>query len=35
MVQNLESPGLSGTVDSPGEVSGLKRGTCGFTVLRC
>ena len=34
-VQNLESPGLSRRVDSPGEVSVcLKRGTCGFTVLR-
>ena len=34
-VQILESPGLSRRVDSPGEVAVcLKRGTCGFTVLR-
>ena len=34
MVQNLESPGLSGGVDNPGEVSRLKGGTCGFMVLQ-
>ena len=33
-VQNLESPGLPGRVDSPGEVSHLKGGTCGFMVLQ-
>ena len=33
-VQNLESPELPGRVDSPGEVSHLKGGTCGFMVLQ-